>query len=445
MNKVSTKPLTNLRIPLRETGGEKLLQFIWQFGYFNQHDLQTTDGEKITILSPGTLNKNGGPDFSAAKIKLGETTFFGSVELHLRTSDWEKHQHTGDRQYGNVILHVVFQHDKILPHAIPVLALEPRISTLLLDRYFSFMNAEKFIPCHPAYASVKEIVWSSWKERLLVERLTRKAVSVLELLQQSNGHWEETLWWLLARNFGGKVNGDAFEAIARSLPVNVLAKHKTSIHQLEALLFGQAGLLTYEFADDYPQLLQREYAYLQKKLSLKRPVLQLQFLRMRPQNFPTIRLAQLAGFLHQSSHLFSKIVEAGNVESLRKEFDVTANDYWHYHYTFQQPSVFRKKAFGNDSIDNLFINTVIPVLFAYGLFHQDDNIREKAVRWLEQIRSEKNSITKEFAAAGISLVTAFDSQALIELRNQYCSPKRCLECAVGNNLLKRETTTSTGC
>lgn len=433
-----TKYGPNLIIPFRDFGGEKLLQFIWQFGYFNTANLATTGGESLSILFPGTLNKNGGPDFTAAKIRLGETTFFGNVELHLQTSDWEKHGHQTDPQYNNVILHVVYHHDKDLQQTIPVLELEPRISTLLLERYNAIMNAENFIPCASSVNNIKELVWVSWKERLLMERLTRKSEAILALLKQSNNHWEETLWWLLARNFGMKVNSDAFEAIAKSISINVLAKHKASIHQIEGLLFGQAGLLAEEFTDDYPRLLQREYRYLQKKLSLTPSLFPLQFLRMRPGNFPTIRLAQLAALVHQSSHLFSKVLEAAEVDEIKTLLAVTANDFWHYHYTFQQASPFKNKSLGSDTINNICINTIIPTLFAYGLHHEDEKYKDKAIRWMENLQGEKNYITKGFAQLNIDTKTAADSQALIELKNEYCTGKKCLFCAVGNQLLKRE-------
>jgi hypothetical protein len=286
---------------------------------------------------------------------------------------------------------------------------------------------------------VRELVWISWKERLLVERLTRKAGLIFSLLKESNNHWEEVFWWLLARNFGMKVNSEPFEMIARTLSINVLAKHKASIHQIEALLFGQAGLLNGELKADYPRLLQREYGYLRKKLSLTPIALPLQFLRMRPGAFPTIRLAQLAALVHQSSHLFSKIVEVKELEELKALFSVTANDFWHYHYTFHQASAFKEKKLGADSIDNIIINSVVPVLFAYGLYHDDEKSKDKALRWLEEISVEKNSITRGFAQLGIKSKSAYDSQALIELKNEYCSFKKCLQCSVGNDLLKRET------
>jgi hypothetical protein len=241
---------------------------------------------------------------------------------------------------------------------------------------------------------------------------------------------------LLARNFGIKVNADAFETIARSISINILAKHKTQIHQLEALLLGQAGLLEGKFTDDYPVLLQKEYKFLKAKYSLKSVSVPVFFLRMRPGNFPTVRLAQLAMLVQDSSHLFSKIKEAKTTKEVKAWLDLTANDYWHYHYKFDEASAFRKKKLGTAMVDNIIINTICPVLFAYGNYHDENKYKEKALKWLEETAAEKNNITKGFQKLGIENRNAFDSQALIELMNEYCSKKRCLECGVGNALLK---------
>ncbi len=431
---------------------ERLLQFIWQFQYFTKGELAATTGEAIQVLFAGQYNTNQGPDFSDAKIKIGKTTWAGSVELHIKTSDWNKHKHQSDKNYNNVILHVVWEDDgdgsrpdsyrdvPIKPtersSVIPVLELSGRVSKILLQRYQELMNADSFIPCEKSINTVRDITWKSWKDRLLVERLLRKAKVVDTYLQQNNYHWEETFWWLLARNFGMKVNADAFEAIARSIPINVLAKHKSQIHQLEALLLGQAGLLEGKFAEDYPKLLQREYHFLKEKYKLK-PIHQpIHFLRMRPGNFPTIRLAQLAMLIIESAHLFSKIKETASLKDVVKWFDVTANDYWHYHYQFDETSSFKKKTLGASMIDNIIINTLAPVLFAYGNYHDENNYKDKALKWLEKTAAESNSITKRFQKLGIENKNAFDSQALIELKNEYCSKKKCLECGVGNVILK---------
>jgi hypothetical protein len=415
---------------------ERLLQFIWQFQYFNQTELTTNSAEILQVIFPGQYNTNQGPDFLDAKIKLGKTTWAGSVELHLRTSDWKKHRHSGDKNYNNVILHVVWENDGT-GDKIPVFELKGRVSKLLLQRYKDLMEASSFIPCEKMIHSVKEITWRSWKDRLLAERLTRKAAIVETFLNQNNYHWEETFWWMLARNFGVKVNSDTFEAIAKSVPVNILAKHKSQIHQLEALLLGQAGLLEGKYNDDYPKLLQREYKFLKEKYKLKPVHVPVHFLRMRPGNFPTIRLAQLAALVQNSAHLFSRIKEATLVKEVKTWFTVTANDYWHYHYRFDKASAFRKKELGHSMTDNIIINTICPVLFAYGSYHGEEKYKDKALVWLEKTASESNSITKGFAKLGIENKNAFDSQALIELKNEYCSKKRCLDCGVGNALLKQ--------
>jgi len=417
---------------------ERLLQFIWQFQYFNKSELATTSGEKVQIIFPGKYNTNQGPDFSDAKIKIGSTTWAGAIELHLKTSDWEKHNHENDKNYKNVILHVVLENDdNKTDGVVPLVELRTRISKLLLQRYEELMNSSSFIPCEKIIHTVRDITWKSWKERLLAERLMRKTNAVDNYLQQNNYHWEETFWWLLARNFGMKVNADAFEAMARSVSINILAKHKQQIHQLESLLLGQAGLLNgKKFTEDYPKLLQKEYSFLQNKYNLKPIHVPVHFLRMRPGNFPTIRLAQLAMLVHTSAHLFSKIKEENSVTEITKWFDVTANDYWHYHYRFDEASSFKKKKLGGTMIDNIIINTICPVLFAYGNYHDENKYKDKALKWMEQTTAESNSITKGFVKLNIENKNAYDSQALIELKNEYCNKKRCLECGAGNYLLK---------
>lgn len=435
MSVQNKKENSSLSLPFRGIGGEKLLQYIWQFQYFNKSELETTAGEKLQIIFPGKLNVNQGPDFTNAQIKIDNTTLAGSIELHLKTSEWNEHGHSNDVNYKNVILHVVFEND--LPQSgLPVLELQSRISNLLLDRYFGLMNATNFIPCASAISEVKQITWVSWKERLLAERLTRKSSIVFQFLEENNAHWEESFWWMLARNFGMKVNSEALEAMARTISINILAKYKHQIHQLEALLFGQAGLLKGSFSEEYPKLLQREYLFLTRKYNLKPIHNPVHFLRMRPRNFPTIRLSQLAALIQNSAHLFSKVLEIENLSELKKLFDVTANDYWHYHYKLDEASSFKKKTIGKDMIDNVIINTIVPVLFAYGLYHKEEKYKSKAILWLEELPAEINSITKGFAALNHSNQSAFDSQSLIELKTQYCDGRHCLQCAIGNALLK---------
>jgi Protein of unknown function (DUF2851) len=415
---------------------ERLLQFIWQFQYLNKSELATTAGESVYIIFPGQFNTNQGPDFSNAKIKIGDTTWAGTVELHLQTSDWERHKHQTDKNYRNVILHVVWEDDAIEVNAIPILQLKDRVSKLLLNRYEELMNSTAFIPCEKNIHLMPDIVWSAWKERLMAERLVYKAKLVENYLQQNNYHWEETFWWLLARNFGMTVNADAFEAIARSLPLTILSKHKKQIHQLEALLLGQAGLLDGEFKEDYPIMLKKEYKFLKNKYKLRPVAANVYFLRMRPGNFPTIRLAQLAMLVSESVHLLSTIKESGSVNDVKIRMDLTANDYWHYHYRFDTLSGFKHKNLGSAMIDNIIINSVVPVLFAYGNYHAEGKYKLKALEWLESTEPENNSITRGFELLGIENKNAYDSQAIIELKTHYCDVKRCLECSVGNFLLK---------
>lgn len=419
---------------------ERLLQFIWQFQYFNKKELTTNAGESLQVVFAGQLNTNQGPDFTDAKIKIGKTTWAGTVELHIKTSDWRKHNHQTDKNYNNVILHVVWDDDTsaktVTENNIPILELKGKVSKILLERYEELMNSNSFIPCENSINNVSDITWKSWKDRLLAERLLRKSSIVDAYLNQNNYHWEETFWWLLAKNFGIKVNSEAFEAIARSISVNILAKHKTQIHQLEALLLGQAGLLEGKFSDDYPQMLQKEFKFLKTKYNLKPISVPVFFLRMRPGNFPTIRLVQLAMLVHDSAHLFSKIKEANTVKEVKAWLNVTANDYWHYHYKFDETSAYRKKQLGSAMIENIIINTVCPVLFANGNYYDENKYKEKALEWLDETAAEKNNITKGFQKLEIENKTAFDSQALIELKNEYCIKKRCLDCGVGNAILK---------
>lgn len=415
---------------------ERLLQFIWQFQYFNKGELTTLQGENLRIIFPGQYNTNQGPDFLEAKIRIGNTTWAGNIELHFKTSDWEKHNHHRDDNYNNVILHVVWEHDTSHHNSIPVLELKERVSKILLQRYDELIKTISFIPCENSIHLVRDIIWKSWKERLLAERLIKKSRIVERYLRQSNYHWEEVFWWLLARNFGIRVNADAFEEMARSIPLAVLAKHKKQAHQLECLLLGQLNLLSRNFEEDYPKMLKKEYEFYKKKYGL-RPIARLPFfLRMRPGNFPTIRLAQLAMLVFDSAHLFSKVKEAVSVSEIKKWFAVTANDYWHYHYRFDEPSLFRKKKLGASMTNNIVINTIAPMLFAYGHYHNEQKYKQTALRWLEETSAESNSITRGFRHLNIENRNAFDSQALIELKNEYCDLKRCLDCALGNAILK---------
>ena len=415
---------------------ERLLQYIWQFQYFNPASLCTEEGEVLEIIYPGMFNTNQGPDFLNAKIKIGNTTWAGSIELHIRSTDWNNHKHSGDMHYSNVILHVVWEHNANLELPFSTLTLQDKVPKILLKRYDELMRGAFFIACEKNIHQVGSLSWQNWKERVLAERLEDRTAHIFDQLKKNKNHWEEICWWLLAKNFGVPINSAAFERMAQSISINVLAKHKGQIHQTEALLFGQAGLLNDEFTEDYPKMLQREYRFLRKKYGLQPVEGSIAFLRMRPSNFPTVRLAQLAMLIHNSQHLFARIKESTDLETIRCLLQVTANDYWHYHYTFDETTAFKKKSLGGQMIGNILVNTVVPLLFAYGHYHNEDVYKDKALAWLQQIAAEQNAITKGFTALGIENKTAFDSQALIQLKHAYCDKKRCLDCSAGNALLK---------
>jgi hypothetical protein len=313
--------------------------------------------------------------------------------------------------------------------------LHNRIPRMLLDRYEQLMQSSQFIACDRHLPQVPSLTIHAWKDSLLAQRLQHRAFYIRSLLKENHQHWDEAFWWLLARNFGIRLNSDAFEQIARSVPLAVLGRHRRQLLQVEAMLLGQAGMLDKTFDEDYPNMLRKEYVFLQKKYTLQKVYMPLYFLRMRPANFPTVRLAQLAQLVHGNRHLFSQIKDTASVKELEQFLHVTANDYWHYHYSFDHPSGFRKKSLGQNMIHNILINTIIPMLYTYGYLNNIESYKNRAVEWLEQLPAEKNRICAGFEAAGISNTTAFDSQALIHLKNEYCNEKRCLQCAIGNKLL----------
>ncbi|WP_276481293.1 DUF2851 family protein [Paraflavitalea pollutisoli] len=420
---------------------ERLLQFIWQFQYFNKSQLLLSSGESFQILHPGTLNTNQGPDFLAARIRIGDTTIVGPVELHIKTSHWYRHEHQYDPNYDKVILHVVWEEDlDSRASPIPVLALQERVSKLLLQQYETWMNNQWFIACGEQIAEVNPLTWLSWNERLLVERLQRKSGWVMDCLRQNNQHWDETCWWLMARNFGMKVNADVFELVARSIPLTLLGKLRDKPDELEGLLAGQAGLLEKDFTDAWPRQLKYGYQFQQKAYHLQQVPQASAFLRMRPASFPTLRLSQLAMLIHQSGHLFSKYKELESIKDVKTLLDVQAAAYWELHYTFDHLSPARPKHLGESMIRNVIINTIVPMVFAYGYLRKEQPFKDKALQWLNELQAEENQVTRSFRQCGVNATNAFESQALLELKAHYCDQKRCLDCAVGNVLLKKNMT-----
>ena len=414
---------------------EQLLQFVWQHRYFDQSELCTTNNEPLIVINPGIHNANQGPDFSGARIRLGETEWAGNVELHVQTVDWLRHGHQHDKQYQNVILHVVWEHSEPVVQGIPVLELQGRVPAYLKKQVMEWMNNQMLIPCIQELRMSGIQLTNKWKGILVRERLSRKSAEINDQLLQLKGHWEEVFWWLIAKNFGVTVNSDAFGEMARSLPLTLITRHKHQIQQVEALLLGQCGLLNEKFSEPYAQLLQKEYQFLRDKYKLRQIKTPVQFLRMRPGNFPTIRLAQLAMLIHESIHLFSKIKDLKLASEAELLFRVTANDFWHYHYRLGNTSAYFEKTLGNKMIQNLLINTVIPSLFTYGQYMKDDRYVEKAIRWLAETEPENNHIIRVFQEEGINIHNASDSQAILELKKNYCDKRRCLECEIGMKLL----------
>ncbi|MFI5193804.1 MAG: DUF2851 family protein [Chitinophagales bacterium] len=416
---------------------EKLLQFIWKHRYFNQQELSLLSGETLYIDYPGDENNNQGPDFINARIRINGTHWAGSVELHLVTSGWDKHGHDQDEHYRNVILHVVWEQDRAqMTRNIPQLELCQRVSGIMLDTYAGWMDQFAFVPCE---RSLKKTVMESlayWQPALLIKRLDRRMLPILHSLELNHFHWEEQLWWMMAGNFGMKVNAAVFESMARSIPFMLLAKHRQQRIQLEALLFGQANLLEENFRESYPVMLKKEFQFLKAKYRLGKVFEQVHFLRMRPENFPTIRLSQLASLYSESTNLFTWVMQCEGLTELRKKFMLTANDYWFYHYVFDKESRFKVKSLGKGTVENLIINTIIPLLYAYGKIHPDKPSCQKALRWMQEIPAEQNEILSRWKQLGMKIRSAAGSQALLELKNEFCQQKKCLECDIGNHLLR---------
>jgi hypothetical protein len=418
---------------------EEFLQFIWEHGLFNQTDLKTVDGKSVEVILTGHPNTDSGPDFFNARVRIGETIWAGNIEIHQKSSHWYQHRHDLDAAYDNVVLHVVERYDK------PVQVKNQELPTLeisypptILENFEQLLKSEQWIACEDKLEEVDPFVLRFWFSSLMIERLQSKTSDILAILQQNKNNWNETFYQLLARNFGMKTNALPFELLAKSLPLNVLSKHKNDRFQIEALLFGQAGLLNETLlGDDYFLSLRKEYSYLYKKYGLSGIESHLwKFMRLRPINFPTIRIAQLAMLIHHSSALFSRILETENPEELRKLFDVSASEYWNTHYRFNKISEEnRKKTLGEAAFNNLVINTISPLLFVYGDQHLDQAMKDRALLLLEESPPESNQIIRKWNELGIDSRSAFDSQALIQLKNRYCENKKCLHCQLGAKII----------
>jgi len=420
---------------------ESFLQFVWKHGLFDAGRLRTNGGRSVTVLSPGTVNQDAGPDFFNAKIRIGKTVWAGNVEVHQRASAWSRHRHQDDAAYDNVILHVVGLDDQQVFNSkgqvVPAMVLP--CPGYLEANYRELLRGEGWIACEKQFREVDLPALSVWFHTLMVERLRQKTSEVIERLEQNGNDWKETFYQFLARNFGFKTNALPFEMLSRALPLHVAEKHRDNLFQLEALFFGTAGLLNEEPAgDDYFLALRQEFSFLCRKYSLKPvPAHLWKFLRLHPVNFPTIRIAQFARLISVSTALFSKLTEVDELSKISGLLQVQASDYWNTHYRFNKPSPGRPKHLGLAAVYNIVINTLVPFLFVYGDYYHKQALKDRALEFLEEVPPEGNAIVRHWKRLGVPVRSAFGSQALIQLKNNYCRAGKCLDCRVGAELISR--------
>ncbi len=423
---------------------EDLLHYFWKTGFLKTQQFSTVSGEPLQIIHAGFHNTHAGPDFENALIEIGATKWAGNVEMHLYSSDWFKHRHEFDEAYQNVILHVVYEHDRAVFRKdgteIPVLELKSIIPFALIKTYKHLMAAASWVPCAKALSRVDECHQQAFLNRVMMERLASKQQEISELLTQQKGSWDDAFYIYLAKHFGFKTNALPFECLAKSLPQQILAKHKNKSLQIEALIFGQAGLLGSDFVDDYPAKLKVEYDFLRKKYGLKpiEPGIW-KYMRLRPANFPTIRLAQFSALVIKSMHLFSKILAMDDFSSIRTLFsDLPVHPYWEHHYLFKSQTERHSVQIGSSSIQNLLINVVVNFLFSYGKHHDQEMYCSRAIHMLEHLPAENNLITRNYHQLGLKAQSALASQALISLKKNYCDQKKCLFCGIGSQILQRK-------
>lgn len=420
---------------------EEFLHYVWQFQNWTDVTLQTTNAKQIQVLHAGSVNTDAGPDFFNAQLVIGRQRWAGNIEIHIRSSDWYAHKHHQDKRYNAVILHVVWEHDVEVfredETPIPVLELKEYVAKELLATYNQLKDKPAaWIACQDQLASVSKFTADSWLERVYFERLERKAKELIKDAEQNKYHWEAILFSKLARNFGLKVNGEAFYQMAMSLPFDVVQKCQSNPQQLEALFMGQSGLLEGEVVDEYHQELQNEYQFLRNKFSLHPIESPPKFFRLRPYNFPTIRLSQLASLYHFNTALFSEWIRGMEVAEFYTKYRVKANEYWDSHYNFGVTSGVQAKRLSKTFIDLLLINTLVPIRFVYSKYIGEESA-EDIIALIEQLPAENNSIITSYKKYGLKAENALQSQALLQLYANYCTPKRCLSCGIGNAILKK--------
>ncbi|TRX33773.1 DUF2851 family protein [Flavobacterium sp. ZT3R18] len=419
---------------------EDFLHYLWRFKKFDTLNLKTSNQEEITISNVGQYLELAGPDFFNAQITIGNQKWAGNVEIHLKSSDWYVHHHEKDAGYENVILHVVWEHDSEIYRSnnteIPVLELKNYVSTATVNNYQKLLSPKSWIFCEKQLKEIPQFALINWQERLFFERLERKSKPILELLESTNNDWEAVLFCLLAKNFGLNTNGEIFLKIAQSIPFSVIRKECFEVENLEALLFGSAGLLDAEKEDNYFKDLKFRYFYLLHKYQIEKSCIEpVQFFKHRPDNFPTIRLSQLANLYHKQQNLFSKISDLNSLETIYEIFSVSVAPYWQTHYQFDKESPKKKKALSQSFLDLIVLNTIIPLQFAYAK-SQGKEVSEDLINILNEVEPEKNSIIDKFSSFGLKPKNAFETQSLLQLKNEYCNKSKCLDCAIGMELLK---------
>ena len=420
---------------------EQLLHYTWKHKIFPLHELRTTDGRLLEVLNPGIHNTDAGPDFTGTKIKLNGIEWVGNVEIHQKTSDWFRHHHDTDAAYENIILHVAAEIDQRLfyPNGQEIPQLQLSVPSYVEENYSELSHNDCRPPCRHVIGELSTFLIHNWMTSLTLERFEERTRQIMLRREALDKNWEDTLFVTLARNFGFGINGDAFEQWAQSIPMSAVGKHRDSLFQIEAIFFGQAGLLENDHEDNYYQQLQKEYRYLRQKFTLT-PIdpKVWKFLRLRPQNFPYIRIAQLAMLYYEQRLNLSRLLNAQNLDEVSALLLTHVSDYWRTHYTFDtQPTKPVEKTLSPSSIQLVIINSVAPMLFAYGKYKSDHSLCDRAFSLWEQLKPENNTIIRDWASAGISCENAADSQALIQLHRNYCQRRDCLRCKFGYEYLRR--------
>ena len=418
------------------------MQYVWKHRLWRSEDMVTNTGKKVRVVDPGLLNTDAGPDFFNAKIEIDGHMWVGNVEMHYRATDWKRHHHDSDKAYDSVILHVVAKDDAPVRRTngelIPQLVLE--VSPQFNADYASLVGATIEVPCATKIKQVPHLTIVEWVEGLAFERLHGKVERIHQLLDSFNGSWEDVCYVTLARNFGFGINNDAFERLARRTPLRLLGKHSDSVLQIEAMLFGQAGMLDAQKPgmDSYYNQLCTEYAFLSNKFQLTPMEKESwKLFRIRPQNFPYRRIAMLAQFIEGGFRMMNRILEAEGEKEMRALFEVELSGYWTKHYTFGKPNERATSTLSRSSTDIILINTVAPLLYAYGELTGNYEMTDKAIKLLEDLRAESNSIVSHFVAYGIDCPDALTSQALVQLKREYCDARKCIYCKIGHHLLSK--------